>query len=126
MKAAQSRQKSYHDKIRKNLEFKVGDHMFLRVNPWIRVGRALKSWKHSPHFVGPFQILKRVGLIAYQIELPPLLSNLHDDFRVSQLRKYIINLVNVIELDDVQIKDNLICETWPMQIEDKRVKTSKG
>ena len=62
MMTAQSRQKSYHDKRRKDLEFEVGDHVFLRVTPWTGVGRALKSRKFAPLIIGPFQILKRFGL----------------------------------------------------------------
>ena len=83
MRAAQSRQKSYHDKRRKDLEFEVGDHVFLRVTPWTGVGRVLKSRKLTPRFIGPFQILKRVCPVAYQIALPPSLSNLHNVFHVS-------------------------------------------
>ena len=83
MKASQSRQKSYHDKRRKDIEFQVGDHVFLRVNPVTVVGRALKCWKLTPRFVGSFEIVEKVGVVAYQIALPPLLSNLHDVFHVS-------------------------------------------
>ena len=53
MKASQSRQKSYHDKRRKDLEFQEGDHVFLRVTPMTSVGRALKSKKLTLKFVGP-------------------------------------------------------------------------
>jgi len=58
MKTSQDRQKSYHDKRRKPLEFQEGDHVFLKVTPVTRVGRALKSKKLSPKFIGPYQILK--------------------------------------------------------------------
>ncbi|RZB86561.1 Transposon Ty3-G Gag-Pol polyprotein [Glycine soja] len=124
MRIAQSRQKkSYHDKRRKDLEFEVGDHVFLRVTPWTGVGRALKSRKLTPRFIGPFQILKKVGPVAYQIALPPSLSNPHNVFHVSQLRKYICDPSHVIELDDVQVKENLTYETLPLRIEDRRTNT---
>ena len=126
MRTAQSRQKSYHDKRRKDLEFEVGDHVFLRVTPWTGVGRALKSRKLTPRFIGPFQILKKVGPVAYQIALPPSLSNLHNVFHVSQLRKYIRDPSHVIELDDVQVKENLTYETLPLRIEDRRTKPLRG
>ena len=61
MRTAQSRQKSYQDKRRKDLAFEVGDHVFLRVTLWTGVGRALKSRKLTPRFIGPFQILTKVG-----------------------------------------------------------------
>ncbi|XP_073219904.1 uncharacterized protein [Cicer arietinum] len=80
-------QKSYHDKRKKNLEFQEVDHVFMRVTPTTGVGRALKMRKLTPRFIGPYQILKRVGNVAYQIALPPSLSNHHSVFHVSQLRK---------------------------------------
>ncbi|RZC29489.1 Transposon Ty3-G Gag-Pol polyprotein [Glycine soja] len=126
MRTAQSRQKSYHDKRRKDLEFEVGDHVFLRVTPWTGVGRALKSRKLTPRFIGPFQILKKVRPMAYQIALPPSLSNLHNVFHVSQLRKYIRDPSHVIELDDVQVKENLTYETLLLRIEDRRTKHLRG
>jgi len=72
MRNAQSRQKSYHDKSRKDLEFEVGDHVFLRVTPWTGVGRALKSQKLTPCFISHFQILKRLGPVAYKLHYPRL------------------------------------------------------
>ncbi|XP_050896663.1 uncharacterized protein LOC127103449 [Lathyrus oleraceus] len=101
MKVSQSRQKSYHDKRRKALEFEVDDHVFLRVTPVTGVGRALKSRKLTPHFIGPYHISEKVGDVAYRITLPPSLANLHDVF---QLRRYIADPSHVIQLDDVEIK----------------------
>lgn len=77
--------------------------MFLKVSLTTGVGRALKSRKLSPKFMGPFEVLKRVGLVAYHIALPPNLSNLHPIFHVSILRQYILNPSHVIELDPVQV-----------------------
>ena len=126
MRTAQSRQKIYQDKRRKDLEFKVGDHVFLRVTPWAGVGRALKSQKLIPHFIGHFQILKRVSPVAYNIALPSSLSNLHNVFHVSQLRKYIHNPSHVIKFDEVQVKENLTYETLPLRIEDRLTKHLRG
>ena len=83
MRASQSRQKSYADPDRRPLEFEEGEHVFLRVTPTTGVGRAIKSKKLTPKFTGPYQILRRVGPVAYQIALPPFLSNIHDVFHVS-------------------------------------------
>ena len=63
MKASQSRHKSDHDKRRKDIEFQAGDHVFLRVNPITGVGRALKCRKLTPRFVGPFEIIEKVGML---------------------------------------------------------------
>ena len=71
MKASQSRQKSYHDKRRKDLEFQEGDHVFLRVNPVTGVGRALKSKNLTPRFIGLYQISDRVRTIEYMVALLP-------------------------------------------------------
>ncbi|KEH16697.1 chromo domain protein [Medicago truncatula] len=126
MKASQSRQKSYHDKRRKALEFQEGDHVFLRVTPLTGVGRALKSRKLTPKFIGPYQISERVGIVAYSVGLPPHLSNLHDVFHVSQLRKYVADPSHVIPRDDVQVRDNLTVETMPLRIDDRKVKSLRG
>ena len=122
MKASQSRQKSYHDKVRKDIEFQVGDHVFLRVNPVTGVGRALKCWKLTPRFVGPFEIVEKVGVVPYRIALPPSLSNLHEMFHVSQLRKYVYDASHVIQVDELKVRDNLIVESWRVRIEDREVK----
>jgi hypothetical protein len=111
MKASQSRQKSYHDKKRKDIEFQVGDHVFLRVNPVTGVVRTLKCRKLTPHFLGPFEVIERVGDVAYQIVLPLSLSNLHSVFHVSQLRKYVYHSSHVILVDDLEVMDNLTVKT---------------
>jgi len=100
--------------------------VFLRVNPVTGVGRTLKRQKLTPHFVGPFEIIQKVGLVAYQIALPPSLSNLHDVFHVSQLRKYVYDTSHVIQVDDTEVRDNLTIETWPVRIEDREVKRLRG
>ncbi|XP_004511260.1 uncharacterized protein [Cicer arietinum] len=86
------------------------------------VGRAIKSKKLTPKFIGPYQILKRIGLVAYKVALPPILSHIHDVFRVSQLRKYVHNPSHVIESDVVQLKEDLSFEVPPARIEDRKVK----
>ncbi|GAU50683.1 hypothetical protein TSUD_410390 [Trifolium subterraneum] len=122
MKTSQSRQKSYHDKKRKDVEFQEGDHVFLRVTSTTGVGRALKSKKLTSKFIGPYKISERIGKVAYQIALSITLSNLHDVFHVSQLRKYVLDPSHVIESDDIQVKDNLTIETIPLRIEGREVK----
>lgn len=126
MKTSQSRQKSYADRRRKPLEFQEGDHVFLRVTPTTGVGRVLKSKKLTPKFIGPYQILRRVGSLAYQIALPPNLTGLHDVFHVSQLRRYMADSSHVIAPDDVQLKENLSFEVPPMSIGDRSVKYLRG
>ncbi|XP_050918962.1 uncharacterized protein LOC127136451 [Lathyrus oleraceus] len=71
-------------------------------------------------------ISEKVGDVAYQITLPPSLVNLHDVFHVSQLRRYITDPSHVVQLNDVEVRDNLTVETLPMRIEDREVKQRRG
>ena len=84
---AQDRQKKYADLHRIERQFVVGDKVFLRVRPQKSPVRYGKGSKLSPCFVGPFEILERVGPVAYRLALPPSLSRIHDVFHVSVLRK---------------------------------------
>ncbi|BAT75757.1 hypothetical protein VIGAN_07025100, partial [Vigna angularis var. angularis] len=122
----QSRQKSYADQRRRPLEFAAGDHVFLRVTSTTGVGRALRSRKLSPKFIGPYQILRRIGLVAYEIALPPQLANLHSVFHVSQLRKYVPDPSHIIEIEEIQIREDLSVEVQPVCIEDTKTKELRG
>ncbi|GKB01502.1 putative reverse transcriptase domain-containing protein, partial [Tanacetum coccineum] len=82
LKAARDHQKSYADKRRKPLEFEVGDRVLLRVSPWKGVMRFGKKGKLAPRYVGSFEILERIGLVAYRLRLPEELSSVHDTFHV--------------------------------------------
>ena len=82
---AQSRQKSYADVRRQPLEFEVGDHVFLKVMPKRGVVRLGKRGKLSPRFIGPFEILERIGTIAYRLALPPSMSGVYEVFHVSMI-----------------------------------------
>ncbi|XP_029126564.1 uncharacterized protein LOC114915797 [Cajanus cajan] len=126
LRATQNRQKSYADKRRRPLEFEEGEHVFLRVTPTTGVGRAVRAKKLTPKFIGPYQILRRVGPVAYQLALPPILSNLHDVFHVSQLRKYIRDPSHVIEMDEVQVRENLTYEKRPVAVIDHKLKELRG
>jgi hypothetical protein len=87
LRVAQSRQKSYADHRRRELSFEVGDFVYLKVSP-MRGLRCFKvRGKLAPRFIGPFKILEKRGDVAYQLELPPQLSDVHDVFHVSQLKK---------------------------------------
>nr|KYP35607.1 hypothetical protein KK1_043339 [Cajanus cajan] len=86
----------------------------------------MKSKKLTPRFIGPYQILRKIGLVAYQISLPPFLSNLHNVFHVTQLKKYISDPSDVIIPNTVQLKDNFTYETMPVQITNRRIKQLRG
>lgn len=122
MKSSQSRQKSYHDIQRKAIEFQEGDHMFLRVTLVIGYGHAFKSRNLTLQFIGPYQILKRVRKMVYKDALLSSLLNPHSVSHESQLQKYILVSFYVIQLDDVQMRENLIVEATPLWMEDKEGK----
>jgi hypothetical protein len=87
LRTVQSRQKSYADTQRRLLEFKEGDHVYLKVSLIRGMRRFKVKGKLSPRFIGPFLILKRVGKVVYQLELPDHLADVHNVFHVSQLKK---------------------------------------
>lgn len=87
--AAQSRQKSYADVRRRDLEFAAGDQVLLRVSPTKGVVRFGSTRKLSPRYIGPFVILARVRNLAYRLQLPESMKGVHNVFHVSMLRKFL-------------------------------------
>ncbi|KAL0556496.1 hypothetical protein IC582_005010 [Cucumis melo] len=119
----QSRQKSYADVWRKDLEFDMGNMVFLKVAPMKGVLRFEKKRKLSPRFVGPFEILERIGPVAYRLALPPSFSAVHDVFHVSMLRKYVTDPTHVVDFEPLQINENLSYEDQhPVEIFAREVK----
>ncbi|KAA0045567.1 pol protein [Cucumis melo var. makuwa] len=116
MHTAQSRQKSYADVRRKDLEFEVGDKVFLKVAPMRGVLRFERRGKLSPRFVGSFEILERIGPVAYRLALPPSLSTVHDVFHVSMLRKYVPDPSHVVDYEPLQIDENLSYTEQPVEV----------
>ena len=88
LKAASDRQKSYAGLKRRDIEYEVGDKVFLKVSPWRKILRFGQKGKLSPRFIGPYEILERIGPVAYRLALPLELVKLHDVFHVSMLRRY--------------------------------------
>jgi len=126
MKATQSRQKGYADKRRRRLEFSEGDHVFLKVTPKLGLRSVFKSKKLCPRYVGPFQILRHIGLAAYQLALPPAMSGLHDVFNVSQLKKYVPDPFEPVELGSIELKSDLTFQPEPERIVDRDVKSLRS
>jgi hypothetical protein len=83
LKVAQSRQKSYPDRRRRDLSFEVGDSVYLKVSPMRGLHQFKVRGKLVPRFIGPFKSLEQKSEVAYQMELPPQLSAVHDVFHVS-------------------------------------------
>nr|GEU60920.1 putative reverse transcriptase domain-containing protein [Tanacetum cinerariifolium] len=118
-------QKSYADRRRKPLEFKVRDKVMLKVSPWKGVIRFGKRGKLNPRYIGPFKILVKVGTLAYQLELAEQLSRVHSTFHVFNLKKCFVDEPLAIPLDKIQIDDKLNFIKEPVEIMDREVKQLK-
>ncbi|GKA83707.1 putative reverse transcriptase domain-containing protein [Tanacetum coccineum] len=125
LKASRDRQKSYVDNRRKPLEFQVGDHIMLKVSPLKGVVRFGKKRKLAPRFVGPFEILERIGPVAYRLRLPEELSSVHDTFHVLNLKKYLADANLHVPLDEIKVDKTLRFVEEPLKIMDREVKTLK-
>ncbi|KAJ9547488.1 hypothetical protein OSB04_020031 [Centaurea solstitialis] len=126
LRTAQSRQKSYADKRRSDLEFAVGDKVLLKVSPWKGVIRFRKRGKLGPRFIGPFIVVARVGKVAYRLDLPPELSQIHNTFHVSQLRKCLADESAHVPLDDIQVDERLNYAERPVAILERKTKALRN
>ena len=117
---AQSQQKSYADVRRRPLEFEVGDHVFLKVMPKRGVVRFGKRGKLSSRFIGPFEILERVGTVAYWLALAPNMSGVHEEFHVSMLQRYTPDPAHVVDWGKIEVDTNGTFEEGPVCIMDNR------
>ncbi|GKV30593.1 hypothetical protein SLEP1_g39388 [Rubroshorea leprosula] len=115
---AGQRQKSYADRRRQDLEFEVGDHVFLNVSPTRDVLRFSIQGKLSLRYIGSYLILQRVGEVAYQLKLLGNLASVHDVFHVSLLRKYIPDLSHIIDPEPIQLREGLTYDEHPIRILD--------
>ena len=122
LETAQSRHKSYADVRRRGLEFSIGDWVFLKVSPMKGVMRFGKKGKLSPRYIGPYKIIRRVGQVAYELELPQELSSVHPVFHVSMLRKCMGNPSHITPTEDVQVTGDLTYEEVPIAILDRQVR----
>ena len=120
LKIARDRQRSYADNRRRDLQFEIGDRVFLKISPWKGVLRFGRLGKLSPRYIGPYEILSKVGSVAYKLKLPLELSRIHDTFHVSMLRKHISDPSHVLREQPVQLKENLTYEETLVQIIDRK------
>ena len=100
----------------------MGDHVILKISSIRGVMRFGKSGKLSPRYVGHFEILKRVGEVAYQLALPPTLTSAHDVFHVSMLKKYMSDASHKIDYTDLEIREDMSYVEVPVKILDTKQK----
>ena len=96
----------------------MGDHVFLKVMSKKGVVRFGKREKLASRYIGPFEILERVGVVTYRLTLPPSLSGVYEVFHVSMLRKYTPNLAHVVDWGEITIDTNGTFEEGPISILD--------
>nr|XP_027101334.1 uncharacterized protein LOC113721230 [Coffea arabica] len=108
--------KSYADNRRKDLEFSIGDQVFLKITPLKASLMAGKGKKLQPRFVRIYKILQRVGNVAYKLEPPPSLTRIHNIFHVSILKKYYPDPSHVLQPKNIEIDETLTYEERPMKL----------
>ncbi|GJV09755.1 putative reverse transcriptase domain-containing protein [Tanacetum coccineum] len=126
LKAARDRQKSYADNRRNPLEFKVGDRVMLKSS------HLEEAWVHFRNkgmlvlrYVGPFEIPKRIGPVAYQLRLSEELSGVHDTFYVSNIKKCLADASLHVPLDEIKVDKTLRFVEEPVKIMDHKIKSLK-
>ncbi|GJS80573.1 reverse transcriptase domain-containing protein [Tanacetum coccineum] len=125
LQASRDRQRSYAIVRRKPLEFQVGDRVMLKVSPRKGVILFGKPGKLNTWYIGPFKILERIGPVAYKLELPEELSNVHSTFQVSNLKKCLSDESLVIPMKQLRLDDKLNFVEELVEIMDREVKQLK-
>ncbi|XP_073137660.1 uncharacterized protein [Henckelia pumila] len=120
MRTAQDRQAKYANVRRRPLNFEQGDRVFLKISLFRGTVLFGKRGKLSPRFIGPYEILDKVGDLAYRLALPPALSGIHDVFHVSMLRKYEPDASHILRPDEAELDETLSYFERPIQILDHK------
>jgi hypothetical protein len=118
LKVAQSQQKNYPDKGRRDLSFEIRDFIYLKVSPMRGTRRFRVKGKLAPRYVRPFKIIGRKGEVTYKHELPPQLSEVHDVFHVSQLKKCLRMPEEQLPMEYLDLGGDLTCSERPITILD--------
>jgi hypothetical protein len=126
LKVAQSRQKSYADKRRRDLSFKTGDFVYLKVSPMRGTRRFKVKGKLAPRYVRPFKIVDRKGEVAYQLELPPQLLDVHDVFHVSQLKKCLRVPEEQLPMEELDLGGDLSYSEKPVRTLDTAERVTRN
>jgi hypothetical protein len=116
LRVTQSRQKSYTDHRRRELSIEVGDFVYLRVSPMRGLCRFNIRGKLALRFIGLFKILEKRGEVAYQLELPPQLSDVHHVFPISQLKKCLRVSKEQLPMEDLDAKNDLSYQEYPGKV----------
>ena len=122
LKVANDRQKSYANMKRKDIRYEIGEKVFLKVTPWKKVMRFGENGKLSPRFIGLYEVIEKVGPVAYRLALPPELENSHNVFHVSMLQRYRLDPSHVVSKETIELRSDLTYEEEPVEILAREVK----
>ena len=122
LKVATDRHKSYADMKRKEIQYEIGEKLFLKVSPWKKVMRFWKKGQLSPRFIGSYEVIEKVGPMAYRLAIPPDLEKIHNVFHVSMLRRYRSDPSHVVSLETIELRPYLTYEEEPVEILAQEVK----
>jgi hypothetical protein len=125
LKAVKSHQETYANKRCRCLQFEVGDHVYLRVSPMMGMKRFGVKEKLVPHYIRPFPIIEKCGIVTYKLDLPPSLAGIHDIFHVSQLKKCLKTLVDVVLPEVTPLEADLSCPEHPIKILDQKDRVTR-
>jgi hypothetical protein len=117
---------SYADKRRRDLSFEISDFVYLKVSPMRGTRRFKVKGKLVPRYVGPFKIMERKGEVAYQLELPPQLSDVYDVFHVSQLKKCLRVPEEQLSMEDLDLGGDLTYNERPIKILDTAERVTRN
>jgi hypothetical protein len=126
LRVAQTRQKSYADNRRRPLEFEEGDHVYLKVSPLHGMRRFKVKGKLAPRFIEPYMIFSRVGEMAYQLELPDNLSDVHNVFHVSQLKKCLRVPEEQLPMEELSVQGDLTYTEYHVKILDTLTRITRN
>jgi hypothetical protein len=118
LRATKSRQETYANRRHRSLESEIGDHVYLRVSPMKGMKRFGMKGKLAPRYIRPFPILKKCGTVAYKLDLPPSLARVHDIFHMSQLKKCLKALVDIVLPKVMSLEADLSYPKHPIKILD--------
>ena len=96
--------------------------MFLKESPWKKILRFGRKGKLSPRFIDPYEILERVGPVAYRLALPLELAKLHDVFHVSILQRYRSDTSHILPVQDIQVQEDFTFDEEPKAILDREIR----
>ena len=122
LKVATDRQKSYVDMKRKDIRYEVGEKVFLKVSHWKKVMRFGKNDKLSPRFIGSYEVIEKVGPVAYHLALPLDLEKIHYVFHVLIFRRYRSNPSHVVSSEIIELISDLTYEEETVEILAREVK----